>query len=66
MLKDSNKIAIIAGERNITYSELLQRVFIYSQFSPQEKGEKTLIFADNCAGWIFAFRCACGCIFHSE
>ena len=55
MLKDSNKIAIIAGERNITYSELLQRVFIYSQFSPQEKGEKTLIFADNCAGWIFAF-----------
>ena len=55
MLKDSNKIAIIAGERNITYSELLQRVFIYSQFSPKEKGEKTLIFADNCAGWIFAF-----------
>lgn len=55
MIKDSNKIAIIAGERNITFSELLQRVTLYSHHTPQQAGEKTLIFAENREGWIYAF-----------
>ncbi|MBO7601568.1 MAG: AMP-binding protein [Bacteroidaceae bacterium] len=55
MIKDSNKIAIIAGERNITFSELLQRITLYSHHTPQQAGEKTLIFAENREGWIYAF-----------
>jgi len=55
MIKDSTRIAIIAGERCITFSELLQRITLYSHKSPQRTGEKTLIFAENREGWIYAF-----------
>ncbi len=55
MIKDSTGIAIIAGERNITFSELLQRITLYSHKSPHQAGEKTLIFAENREGWIYAF-----------
>ncbi len=55
MIKDSTGIAIIAGERNITFSELLQRITLYSHKSPKKAGERTLIFAENREGWIYAF-----------
>ncbi len=55
MIKDSTGIAIIAGERSITFSELLQRITLYSQKSPGKAGERTLIFAENREGWIYAF-----------
>ena len=55
MVKDSTRIAIISGERNITFSELLQRIALYSRKSPQKAGERTLIFAENREGWIYAF-----------
>lgn len=55
MIKDSNKIAIIAGERNITYSELLLQINVYAKETPATPGARTIIFADNCVGWIYAF-----------
>ncbi len=55
MIKDSTRIAIIAGERNITFSELLQRITLYRKQSPGKAGERTLIFAENREGWIYAF-----------
>ncbi len=55
MIKDSTGIAIIAGERNITFTELLQRITLFSHRSPQKAGERTLIFSENREGWIFAF-----------
>ncbi len=55
MIKDSTNIAIIAGERSITFSELLQRITLYSHHSPKKAGERTLIFAPNREGWIYAF-----------
>ena len=55
MIKDSNRIAIIAGERNISFQELLQRITLYSHYTPRQAGEKTLIFAENREGWIYAF-----------
>ncbi len=55
MIKDSTGIAIIAGERNVTFSELLQRITLFSHKSPQKTGERTLIFAGNREGWIYAF-----------
>ncbi len=55
MIKDSTRIAIIAGERNISFSELLQRITLFSHQTPQKAGERTLIFAENREGWIYAF-----------
>lgn len=55
MLKDSNKIAIISGESKITFSELLEHIHVYAQKNTRNKGERTLIFADNSAAWIYAF-----------
>ena len=55
MIKDSTRIAIISGERNITFSELLQRIALYSRKAPLKAGEKTLIFSENREGWIYAF-----------
>ncbi len=55
MIKESTGIAIIAGERNISFTELLQRITLYSHKSPQKAGERTLIFAENREGWIYAF-----------
>lgn len=55
MIKDSNKIAIIAGQRQVTFQELLQRVTLYSHHTPQQTGARILIFAENREGWIYAF-----------
>ena len=55
MIKESTGIAIISGERNITFSELLQRIALYSQKSPMKAGERMLIFSENREGWIYAF-----------
>ena len=55
MVKDSTRIAIISGERNVTFAELLQRIALYSRKTPQKAGERTLIFAENREGWIYAF-----------
>ncbi len=55
MIKDSNQIAIIANERNVTYSEMLKYIHHYSQKTSTKKGDRILIFADNSEGWIYAF-----------
>ena len=55
MIKDSNRIAIITREQNVSFGELLQRINQFSEFTPRQSGERTLIFADNSAGWIYAF-----------
>ena len=52
---DLNKIAIIAGEHNVTYSELLQRVAQYAKKTPKGKQTKTLIFSENREGWAYSF-----------
>ena len=58
MIKESTGIAIISGERNITYTELLQRIALYSRKSPVKAGERMLIFSENREGWIYAFYSA--------
>ena len=55
MIKESTGIAIISGERNITFSELLLRIALYSRKSPMKAGERILIFSENREGWIYAF-----------
>lgn len=52
---DLNKIAIIAGEHYVTYSEFLQRVAEFAQKTPKGKETKTVIFSENREGWAYAF-----------
>ena len=52
---DLNKIAIIAGEHNVTYSELLQRVAQFARKTPKGKQTKTIVFSENREGWAYAF-----------
>lgn len=55
ILNENPGIAIIAGKRNISYKQLLQRIYYFSTFTPQKKDEKTVIFCENREGWIYAF-----------
>ena len=52
---DLNKIALIAGEHNVTYSELLQRVAQFARKTPRGKETKTVIFSENREGWAYSF-----------
>lgn len=50
-----NKIAVIAGEHQVTYSELLQRVALFARKTPKGKDTKTVIFSENREGWVYSF-----------
>ena len=52
---DLNKIAIIAGNHSVTYSELLQRVAQFARKTPKGKETKTVIFSENREGWAYSF-----------
>ena len=54
LLHEYEGTAIIAGQRNISYSEVLQRIFCFADkisISPQQK---VIIFCENREGWIYA------------
>ncbi len=55
MIKDHKGIAIICGERKVSFTELLQRVALFSKEGKHAAGERTLIFSENREGWIYAF-----------
>lgn len=55
MIKDYQKTAIISGDRIISYTEMLQRIQLFSLVTPHEKGKMTLIIGENREGWIYAF-----------
>lgn len=55
MIKEYKNIAIMAGERNITYTQLLDYINLFSKYTPQGKGNKTLVFSETREGWIYAF-----------
>ena len=55
MIKNLHKTAIIAGEREVSYSETLGRINLFAQHTPTERGSKTVILSENREGWIYAF-----------
>lgn len=55
MIKEFQNTAIMVGERNISYSQLLDYINLFSKYTPQHEGDKTLIFSENREGWIYAF-----------
>lgn len=55
MIKDFNKMAIISGDRDITYAQMLQSIEDYAAVTPQQRGAKTVIFSENREEWVYAF-----------
>ena len=55
MIRDFHKTAIIAGERRVSYTELLRRITLFAQHTPHEAGARTVIFSKNREGWAYAF-----------
>ena len=52
---DLNKIAIIAGERYVTYSQMLACVSRFAKKTPVGRGTKTVILGENSEQWVYAF-----------
>ena len=50
-----DKIAIIAGGHDVTYSEMLQRVALFARMTPMGRQTKTVVFSENREGWVYAF-----------
>lgn len=55
MIKDFHKTAIIAGDRYISFNEMLRRITLFSRYTSNVKGVKTVILSENREGWIYAF-----------
>ena len=55
MIQEYQNTAIMAGERNISYTQLLDYISLFSAYTPRDAGDKTLIFSENREGWIYAF-----------
>lgn len=65
MLKEYNKIAIVTSQREVSYSEMLQRITCFSQMMPAatpaeanatvQDRKKVVILSENREGFIYAF-----------
>lgn len=54
MIKASDQIAIINGEREITFRQFLSRAAHFAHLCPHGQTTKTLIFSENREGWLYA------------
>lgn len=54
MIKETNNIAIIAGDRRVTYGESLSKITTFARFTPQTVAGRTIILSENREGWIYA------------
>lgn len=55
MIKDFHKTAIIAGNRYVSYKEMLKRITFFGEYTSKNKGAKTVILCENREGWVYAF-----------
>ena len=55
MIKDFHKTAIIAGNRYVSYKEMLRRITYFARYTSPHAGAKTVILSENREGWIYAF-----------
>lgn len=63
MIKEFDNIAIMSGERNITFKQLLDYINLFAEQTPKDEAQprtadnlsKTIIFSENREGWIYAF-----------
>ena len=49
------KTAIIAGERNVTFTQALRYIDMFAQQIPSSENKRIIVFSENSEGWIYAF-----------
>ncbi len=54
-LKPIDKIALVAEDLQLSYSDLAEKISVYSQLFSIEKDERIVIFSENRAEWIYAY-----------
>ena len=54
-ISNSNKIALISENKEVSYSELINNIHYYAGLIPENKVKKAIIFADNSPEWIYSF-----------
>lgn len=55
LIQQSQKIAIISSEREVSFSDMLRYATLFSRFTPKGKGTKTMIMSENREAWFYAF-----------
>lgn len=54
LIQPTDRIAIIAGERRVTFREMLQHASHFAQYTPKGQATKTIILSENREGWLYA------------
>ncbi len=54
MIKDFNKIAIMAGDKDISFKQLIHNITAVAESLPLNKGDKCIIFSENREEWIYS------------
>lgn len=54
MIKDFNKIAIMAGDKDISFKQLIHNITAVAESLPLSKGDKCIIFSENREEWIYS------------
>ena len=59
ILEASDKVAVIFKDQRISYRELLQKAYQFSQLSCAAVEDRCLIFSENRLEWVYAFYACC-------
>ncbi len=54
MIKDYNRVAIVAKDGNVSYKELIENVTVAAQSLPLKEGNKCVIFSENRKEWLYS------------
>ena len=54
-LTNLDKIAIISGDRNISFATALQYINMFAEQIPMSENKRIIVFSENSEGWIYAF-----------
>lgn len=54
MITSSENIAIISGDKRISFRQMLQHAAEYAKVNETEEGQKVLVFSENREGWIYS------------
>lgn len=54
MISPSDKIAIISGNKRISFRQMLQHAANFAGINRSAEGERILVFSENREGWIYS------------
>ncbi len=54
MTRDFHRTALVTATRDISFDEMLRHISQFASLTPGEQGSRTIIFAENREGWVYA------------